>query len=874
MKAPVSAVGFRFLLTRPSVYSPNFVALEALLRSRSYLFLLLVLGLAGLSVGLLNVRPVNYGLDVKGGVRIIYDMDQKDLQKSGKKPADVADKILRTLERRVSSSLGVVEGSVARKGETQYVVELPGYTDEKEAEKILGRAASLKFYHARTLVTELNRFRPYTDMPGQGDTTNPEVWFQRTGGSGDVIKPGTPEYQQVIDSWGAPIIVGDELANARPSGVGDNVIPELFFSPSGSAKMEKWTRDYMNQREKLAAVLDGVVLSAPAVERGTILKEGCVITGKFTHEYVVNLVNLLQSGALPVQLNQIGVESVDPTIGNYALNQMITAGAVAFGVIALFMLAYYAFPGLIAVFALALYVLFTITVLRLIGATFSLAAIAGFVLSVGMAVDANILVFERFKEEIKSGKSLQSAIELGFKRALPAIIDSNACTILTSLVLAQLGSGPVKGFATTLIIGVAISLFTAITVTRSLLMFFIGSGLGTNPKWYAVNRNWFGNVEERASHNPIKVVEASKKWFALSIVTIVIFLPFVFLGGFKFNVEFRGGYQVGLSMEGQTQTRAAIEDAVVKAGYPGANVKMGSAMVKNADGTTKAVPMAIVSIPATQQGNDNTAAADIAQKIGAATGLKPTGDSSYVGPTIQKEMINNAILGVLISSALIVVYLAFRFGFAVGNFILGLRFGFSAIIALLHDILVVFGITAFFGYLEHWEISSLFITSMLTVIGFSVHDTIVIFDRIRENLRKAPPGEQFDHLVDRSITQSFARSINTSMTVVVTLFILLFIGTPTPDLKLFCVTMLAGIISGTYSSIFNASPILYLWDLAIGKKKGEGATLMGAARHEAAAARIVAPTVSPEPMTTATTRSYGQVRRRASASKKIEIEEP
>jgi SecD/SecF fusion protein len=306
------------------------------LRSRSYLFLLLVLGLAGLSVGLLNVRKVNYGLDVKGGIRIIYDMDQKDLQASGKKPADVGDKILRTLERRVSSSLGVVEGSVARKGETQFVIELPGYTNEKDAEAILGRSASLKFYHARTLVTELNRYRQYTDIPGQGDTTNPEVWFQRTGSS-EIIKPGTPEYKAVIDSWGKPIISGDELADARPEGVGDNAIPQLFFSPAGSAKMEKWTRDYMNQREKLAAVLDNVVLSAPAVERGAILKESCIITGKFTHEYVVNLVNLLQSGALPVNLNQIGVESVDPTIGNYALNQMITAGAIAFGVIALFM---------------------------------------------------------------------------------------------------------------------------------------------------------------------------------------------------------------------------------------------------------------------------------------------------------------------------------------------------------------------------------------------------------------------------------------------------------------------------------------------------------------------------------------------------------
>jgi SecD/SecF fusion protein len=303
-------------------------------------------------------------------------------------------------------------------------------------------------------------------------------------------------------------------------------------------------------------------------------------------------------------------------------------------------------------------------------------------------------------------------------------------------------------------------------------------------------------------------------------------------------------------------------------------------------GATANEKLAIVSVPpiGNESTSDETTSQALAEanKIAVAAGFSPNDvrSPSFVGPTIQREMIQNAILAVIISAALIVVYLGFRFGFAVGNFLLGLRFGFSAIGALVHDILVVIGITAFFGWLQHWEISSLFITSMLTVIGFSVHDTIVIFDRIRENLRRLQPGETFDHLVDRSITQSFARSINTSMTVVVTLFILLLIGSTTPDLKLFCVTMLAGIISGTYSSIYNASPILYLWDRAIGKRKGEEATLVGAARQEMANQRIVTPTVMPkgpdEPPTTGTgPRSYGQVRRRASSQpKRLEIEEP
>lgn len=857
------------------------------MRSRSYLFLLLVVGLSVLSVVLLRIRPTNWGLDIQGGVRLIYQIDPADI--GNRKPADLAPKILQVLGKRVSSALGVVEGSVAQKGDDQFVIELPGYTDEASAEAMLGRAASIKFYWAKTVTTPKDNYRPYSDYepPAEDTANNPQMWFIRTGSTTpiqptipDPSNPAqtipNPEYIAIINSWGDPILQGDDLANAQPQqGQGQSTIPEMSFSPAGSAKLEAWSRSVFNKEEKLAAVLDNVVLSDPYVDQGEILKESIIIRGTFKPAYVASLCDILNSGSLPVKLKPLSSQTLEPTEGRNALAQMYIAGEIAFGVICLFMLLYYGFPGVVAIIALSLYMLFTITTLRLIGATFSLAAIAGFVLSVGMAVDANILVFERFKEEIKSGKGLQEALELGFKRALPAIIDSNACTVLTSLVLLYLGSGPVKGFATTLIIGVLISLFTAVTVTRSLLMFSIGSGLVANPKWYALTHNWFKNVEERASHNPVQVVQNSTKWFALSILTIVVFVPFAFMGGFKFDVEFRGGYETTLSLASHPEmTRTQIEQALAKSGMKEPNVKMGSTV----DPNTKAkYPLAIVSVlSGTTPG---ATAKDVANEIAVGAGLTPAEVQGFsmVGATIRQETYTNAILAIIISSCLIVVYLAFRFGLAISDFYVGLRFGFSAIIALIHDILVVIGITAFAGYMFHWEISSLFITSMLTIIGFSVHDTIVIFDRIRENLRRPQPGETFDHLVNKSITQSFARSINTSMTVIVTLFILLMVGSVTPDLKLFCVTMLAGIISGTYSSIFNASPILYLWDKAIGKSKGEDHTLLGAARKEAANARLISPII-PDSGPAAETvggRSYGQVRRRASSKpKNYEVEEP
>jgi SecD/SecF fusion protein len=484
-----------------------------------------------------------------------------------------------------------------------------------------------------------------------------------------------------------------------------------------------------------------------------------------------------------------------------------------------------------------------------------------------MAVDANILVFERVKEEIKSGKKLQAAIELGFRRALPAIIDSNACTILTSLVLYNLGTGPVKGFATTLIIGVLISLFTAVTVTRSLLMFFVGSGIGDHESWYAVNRNWFGKKFDPVSAEPLEVVQKAKKWFAISLVTIIVSIPFFFMGGFKLNVEFQGGYQAGYSVKSQSVDANLLSANLEKAGFKGGNVRIGSAA--NGDKHVDLTVLDDKRLTSVKTDVEKEKILSDAAGLNAATPIS----FNFVGPAIQKETLQNAIEGVIISSILVVLYLAVRFGTGFGGFGPGMRFGVSAIGALVHDILVVIGTAAIVGYLFKWEVSALFLTAMLTMIGFSVHDTIVIFDRIRENLRRPKPGEDLGHLMNRSITQSFARSINTSGTVIATLLILVVFGTPSVELKFFVLTMMIGIISGTYSSIYNASPILYLWDKAIEKSKGADHTLIGMAnaehlRHQVISTRIAEPEVPQTPGG----RTYGQVRRRANQPKPGHIE--
>lgn len=849
------------------------------MQSRSYLFLGIVLLLAALSGFAYTKKDYSYGLDVAGGVRLTIGVDYEGVKPD--KRAETLAQTLTILEKRATAVNAVQEFKIVPKGTDQIIVELPGKVSLADAMKTMYTSAKIKWYWARNLTTDLVSNREFTAVRDDEDRVDPEVSFQRTlDTSGKQISFWTddkkttpnPEYQAIINGW-VPIIEGDELVSAAPTQYNGKWIPSFEFSAQGGAKMRAWCVANANKRENLAAVLDGHVLSVAALENGAIIDRNGVITGNFSTEYVKNLCALLNSGALPVSLKQEGAVQVDPTIGKFALGQIVTTGLISIAIVAAFLLLYYSFPGLVALVALGLYILFSLTVLKLLGATFSLAAIAGFILSVGMAVDANILVFERVKEELRAGKKLQTAIDLGFKRAFPAILDSNACTIITSAVLWNYGTGPVQGFAYILIIGVAISLFTAIFVTRSLLMFLVGSGIGANPKLYGLNRQWFGEgLEQEANSKPMQVLQKSRLYFTISLITIIPGIIFLALGGLKPNVEFTGGIEASYSVPAD-MTAASIAEKLKAA-------KFGEANVQFATGDKER--QALITLPESAEikASDPQTASN---KIASVLGLPPGSDrgTNAVGSAIREETIRNAVLGVVLSSVLIILYLAMRFGFALGGFVIGLRFATTIIVALLHDVLVCLGLAAMMGYIFGWQISALFISSMLTVIGFSTHDSIVIFDRIRENLRKPLPDEDIEHLINRSITQSLARSVNTSATVIVTLILLVVIGSATNDLRHFNLAMLVGIVSGTYSSIFNAAPILYFWDRAVAKRKGEENTMLGLARSAASKVRLTRQTAPAGPAAATpevpTQSSYGQVKRRQRAnqfgSKPVDDEE-
>lgn len=821
-------------------------------------FLVLVVLLTGLSI--FGYTRTNFvpGLDVAGGVRLTYQMDLSELPASERaNPARFQSKLQRILEARVAATLGVVEGAVATKGEDQFIVELPGNQSIDEARQVLSNTAKIQVYHART-VSNPKRQKFFNEAGRETVAGVPQVNFVRGSGA-EVLEPGMPGYKAMIDGWDL-ILEGEDVARADVEGAANGTYrPTFQFSAEGARKLEQWSRRYSREQENIAFVLDGRVLNIAPLKENTVLSDNAVIDGEFDATYLRQFVSLVNSGSLPVPLKELSSQSVAPTIGQQALQQMLIAGAISLGITCLFLVVYYAFPGFLAVIAMALYVLLTVTFLKLVGATFSLAAIAALILSASMAVDANILVFERIKEEIRNGKQILTAVELGFKRAFTSILDSNACTILTSAVLWAVGTSSVKGFATTLIVGVAISFFTALAVTRSLLVGLVSLGIGADAKYFAMKRNWFGeNFEQNAETKPIEIVKNRKRYFLISGAIILPGLIAIGLGGIKPNVEFQGGFEAQYVMP-QGKTLDSVRQGLNQAGFEGFNLKAATF------GQQQTV---YITLP---EGNGLRAGDPEAKgRIAQAAGLSVEGGSfNSIGPTVRNETIASAIFGVLGATVLIVCYLTLRFGFGVGGIKNGIRFALSAMAALIHDVVFVIGAAAVVGLALGWEVSALFITAMLTVIGFSVHDTIVIFDRIRENLRRQQSGESFEHLVDRSISASFARSINTSGTAIITLIVLIAVGTPTPELKFMCLTMLLGIVVGTYSSIFNAAPILFLWDAALVKVRGEKAGLMAEARNElklrAAQVMSSAAGTGEDALATATAGGqYGTVKRRRS----------
>ena len=719
------------------------------------------------------------GLDLKGGIRVLL---QADLPPGEALDPEAMDATRTIVENRVNG-LGVAEAVVQTQGADRILVEIPGIENPEDAIAALKGTGLLEFI-------EVPADRP----------VRPGMYVRTTEGDPEPRADIPPEALPGPDAFVyKTILTGKYLRRADVTFDPTTGEPQVAFelNSEGAKIFKDYTEEHVG--DVLAIVLDKQVISAPVI-RSPIPNGRGVITGNFTVEEARSLAVQLRYGALPIPLKVVATDQVGPTLGQDSIRRSIIAGVVGVLAVLMFMLVYYRLPGLLADLALVLFGLLNISVFKLIPVTLTLPGIAGFLLATGMAVDANILIFERMKEEIRWGKPLRPAVDAGFSRAWTSILDSNLSTIITSLILYQFGrtfgAAAVKGFALNLALGVALSMFTAVWVTRTFMRFV------------------FYRLSDEAIDNPlildVKVPTGEPRWKGLFklvqrrkyyyMFSSAIIVPGLVAMGYllatvgtpvKLGIDFTGGSFWEIQFEKQVQP-AQVHDVLAEFGFD-------PVVQTLADGRTVSIRMKAV---------DDETKVKLAEALQDQIGPFVERQFRSIGPAVGREVTQAAGIAVLAASLAILAFITWAFR-NVGSVSHPVRFGLSAIFAMVHDVLVTVGIFAILGIFRNWEADALFLTALLTVIGFSVQDTIVVFDRIRENAPKYR-GEDFETLANRSLLETIHRSLATQLNAIFVMIALVLFGGVT--IQRFITTMLIGLVSGTYSSIFNAVPILVSWE--------------------------------------------------------------
>jgi SecD/SecF fusion protein len=592
---------------------------------------------------------------------------------------------------------------------------------------------------------------------------------------------------------------GDRLQDARAEPDPDRpggLQVRFRLDRRGARKFSQLTAD--NVGKQLSIVLDGVVKSAPSI-RGRIPGGEGSISGSFTDAQARDLAIVLRAGALPVQLSIVEERTVGPTLGSDSLNRGLTAALVGLGVTILFLLVYYQFAGLLASLAVIMNLVIVLAAMATLRAALSLPGIAGLVLAVAMAVDANVLIFERIREELRKAKTVTASIDAGYKNALSAIIDSNLTTLFAAIVLLYAGTGPIKGFAVTLSIGIIASMFTALFVTR-----FAFDAITHRRRLKRLGIGFFRLVGDTA----IDFIGRRRGAFLLSTMVIVVGLGSVALrGGVRVGVDFTGGVQVEVAIEqnvGEVVDIGRVRDAVAAAGYDNRNIQQ----VGGAEQNHFLIHLQTVEERSlspgeaeAQEGESSTIATTTSERILQSlrqefAGAVTLRSVESVGPKVGSELRNAAIEGVLAAMLLVVLYVAWRFEF---------RYGVATLAAVAHDVLVTLGLFSLFNK----EMTLSIVAALLTLVGYSVNDTIVIFDRIREELKHKQRRESFESIFNAGINKTLTRTILTSVTTLFVLVSLLVYGGEV--IHDFAWVLMVGVIVGTYSSIFVAAPLVIVW---------------------------------------------------------------
>jgi SecD/SecF fusion protein len=724
---------------------------------------LLVAGVVAASAVLVATRPAKLGLDLEGGTQIVLEAEDTDRVKVD---GDVASRTVEVLRRRIDA-IGVTEPTLQRSGDRRIIVELPGVADPDEALSVIGRTAQLAFHPVEAVVA-----------PGPATTTTETV----SDDGALVVDSEDGERLQL----GAAAVTGEAVGTARASlynGAGPAWQVEIDFRGAGGRQWQQLTAAAAckapgDPQRRVAIVLDRDVISSPQVGATVECDEGIpggttVITGDFTQREAKDLALLVRAGALPVPVHVVEQRTVGPTLGDAAIRASVIAAIAGATLTILYMIVYYRLLGVLAAVALGVYGLVSFAVLLLLDATLTLPGIAGFVLAVGMAVDANVLVFERIKDEHAGGTRVRTAVRNGFRRAWTAIADSNATTALAAILLFFYASGAVRGFGITLTIGVTVSMFTALVVTRLLVDVALRSErVAGNHRRLGLEvgggfRSWV------AEHKP-NVVRHSRRWLTMSLVALVVAVAGIATRGLDYGLEFSGGRLLEYETA-RAPDLARIRSGLADAGFPRAVVQASG----DDNVTIRTEQLSAADV-------DRVEAA-----VRAVAGDTEVVRDEFVGPTIGDELRRKAVIALGLALTAQLVYLAVRFRWT---------FGTAAVAAMFHDVVILLGVFAWLGK----TLDGVFLAALLTVIGYSINDSVVVFDRIRE-LRRSRSREPFADVANDACIQTVPRTINTGLGALFILTALYVFGGDT--LTDFALALLVGILVGTWSSVFTATPL-------------------------------------------------------------------
>lgn len=691
-----------------------------------------------------KVEYIKLGLDLKGGLSVTYEIQEDDY--SDKDLEDTKYKI----EQRVEAYTN--EYSVYEDGDKKITAEIPGVTNADEILNALNIEGKLEFL----------------------DPDNYTKWSQGQ------------EYEAAL--------TGDDIKNATAgidSDNGNDNVVQLAFTDEGAQKFADVTA--ANVGNIVYIIYDNKVVSAPTVQ-SAITGGSAEINKIGSYEEAEQLATTIRIGALPLTLKQVRSNIVGATLGSDAISTSLKAGAIGIALVFLIMIIVFRIPGLVASFALAFYTILDLLVLNLFNVTLTLPGIAGVILSVGMAVDANVIIFTRIKEELADGKSVKQAVKGGFHNALSAIIDGNVTTLIAALVLGIFGTGTIKGFAITLAIGVVLSVFTALAVSQSLLTALVNLGV--------TDAKYFGVAREPKKTNFVK---AGKFCMLGSLIVIIACFCMMPVNNkskgspLNFSVEFAGGTSLTVGFDKEYSLSEAEKD-IVPVIAEAAGIGEAGISVQTVSGTNEIVfKMPELSDDGTDDSQMSKVRSALTDKLGA-----DVKEANVISGSVSSEMSKNAIFSVILAAILMLIYIAIRFH--------DVKFGASAVIALLHDVVMVFCLYI----ILRLTVGNTCIACLLTIVGYSINATIIIFDRVRENIGVMKPKKvTYKDIVNLSINQTFSRTIYTSLTTFVTIFVLYIMGVA--SIKEFALTLMAGVVIGAYSSVCITGPLWYYMKTKLGK---------------------------------------------------------